>query len=217
MGRINSLVGLTALDIDALKPIGLFESDGPRADVLRAIVVFLHATFEDVLRRSVLKHDKKFTFYKSADIDKALRKRGLDPTPFKPLYPPLGQMAKRRNRIVHNADLSNKTDTSPETWTFADEWQLIMWMMAVLAFHSRLLMSIYPEDQVARETYSNLRAAMDELVNFAKQLLTVPESEPEMRTNALQTALDTVTRILMLLEASKNARIAARNAGRALV
>jgi hypothetical protein len=42
MGRISALVKLAFSDIDSLKPC--------RADILRTVVVFLHATFEDVLR-----------------------------------------------------------------------------------------------------------------------------------------------------------------------
>jgi hypothetical protein len=50
MGRINGLVKLVYSDIDPLRATGPFQSDGARADILRTIVVFLHATFEDVLR-----------------------------------------------------------------------------------------------------------------------------------------------------------------------
>lgn len=50
MGRIKDLVKLVHSDIDPLRPTKSFQSDGARADILRTIVVFLHATFEDVLR-----------------------------------------------------------------------------------------------------------------------------------------------------------------------
>jgi hypothetical protein len=42
MGRINALAKLGFSNIDSLKPC--------RADILRTVVVFLHATFEDLLR-----------------------------------------------------------------------------------------------------------------------------------------------------------------------
>src|ERR1700676_4865149 len=96
MRRISDLVKLTFSGVDALGPTDLFQSEGPRADILRAIVVFLHATFEDVLRSQSRQGNKKLTVYSGADIDKALRKCGLNPAPFKPLYPPLGQMSKRQ-------------------------------------------------------------------------------------------------------------------------
>jgi hypothetical protein len=50
MSRINGLVKLICSDINPLRATKQFQSDGARADILRTIVVFLHATFEDVLR-----------------------------------------------------------------------------------------------------------------------------------------------------------------------
>src|SRR5437867_1485023 len=114
MGRIHGLVKLISSDIALLKPRGLWRSEGQRADILRAIVVFLHATFEDVLRSRSGPKGKKLNFYSGADLDRFLQQWRLDPTPFKSLYKTLTQMAKRRNRIVHAADLSKKTDTASE-------------------------------------------------------------------------------------------------------
>lgn len=53
---------------------------------------------------------------------------------------------------MHEADLVEKTDTTSGPWTVADDWQLIMWLLAVSAFRSMLGMSIDHEDQVARDT-----------------------------------------------------------------
>jgi len=50
MNRITGLVKLIHSDIDSLKPLAPLQSEGVSADILRTIVVFLHATFEDVLR-----------------------------------------------------------------------------------------------------------------------------------------------------------------------
>jgi hypothetical protein len=50
MDRINGLVKLIFSDIEPLKRTEPLQSGGVRADILRMIVVFLHATFEDVLR-----------------------------------------------------------------------------------------------------------------------------------------------------------------------
>jgi hypothetical protein len=50
MGRINDLAKLIFSDIDPLRAAKPFQSEGARADILRTVVVFLHATFEDVLR-----------------------------------------------------------------------------------------------------------------------------------------------------------------------
>jgi len=51
MGRIKGLAALTGVNaIEPLKPAQPLQSVGPRADLIRTIVVFLHAAFEDVLR-----------------------------------------------------------------------------------------------------------------------------------------------------------------------
>lgn len=136
MGRINGLV--TLIFTDPLRQKRLFQSDGVRADILRAIVVFLHATFEDILRSHLPKQNRKLTISSGAMLAKALTLSGIDAKPFKRLFPPLIQMAKRRHRIVHNADLKNRTDTVSEIWGVVDEWQLIMWLLAVMAFYYQL-------------------------------------------------------------------------------
>jgi hypothetical protein len=46
MGRINGLLGL----VDSYKAVPEIENDAVRGDVARAVVVFLQATFEDLLR-----------------------------------------------------------------------------------------------------------------------------------------------------------------------
>ena len=192
MERIHGLVKLICSDIALLKPTGLWRSEGQRADILRAIVVFLHATFEDVLRSRSGPKEKKLTFYSGADINKALQQWRLDPTPFKSLYPPLTQMAKRRKRIVHEADLSKKTDTASEAWTIADDWQLSMWMSAVLAFYFLLRATIDHDDEVARVAYEKLREAMDRVVNFGNQPVALADTPPELRMEALQKILQTL-------------------------
>jgi hypothetical protein len=50
MDRIKGLIELSFLDIAAQRGIEPFQTSGVRADILRTIVVFLHATFEDILR-----------------------------------------------------------------------------------------------------------------------------------------------------------------------
>src|SRR2546430_2551011 len=106
MERINGLVKIYIQILTCLSPPGFAQSEGARADILRAIVVFLHSTFEDLLRSRSYPKKKNFTFYSATDIKKILQKCRLNPPPFNPLSPPLTQMAKRRTRIVHYADLS---------------------------------------------------------------------------------------------------------------
>ena len=189
MSRINSLVKLLCSDFDQVKPTGLFKSSGTRADILRAIVVFLHATFEDVLRSQLPKPNKNLSFYSHTDIDKALKLSGIDAKPFKPLYPPLTQMAKRRKRIVHQADLAAHTTTVSEVWGIVDDWQLIMWLMAVPAFYYQLRMSTGVANVVERTMYERYRAAMLTHVDFGHQLLAFPTVPPSCVSKHYEKAL----------------------------
>jgi hypothetical protein len=208
MGRINGLVKLIHSDFDQLQAPGLFqESNGVRADILRTIVVFLHATFEVVLRTYIPKPNKRLSFYSKTDIDKALKQSGIDTKPFKSLYPPLTQMAKRRKRIVHDADLSNHTDMISEAWEFADDWQLIMWLMAVPAFYYQLRISVKVANEVEVTMYEKLRKAMLSHVDFANHILTFPKVPQELRIDALQKTaiiLETITTILRPMSATSS-------------
>ena len=154
MNRISGLVRLL-FSHDALKPPTLFgSSSGARADILRSIVVFLHATFEVVLRSHIPKPSRSLSFYSRADFDKALKFSGIGPMPFRSLYPPLTQMAKRRKRIVHEADLLRG---ELDEWSIADDWRLIMWLLAVLAFYYQLRISHRAANTVERVMHGEIR------------------------------------------------------------
>jgi hypothetical protein len=105
MARIAGLMKLVMSDEGQFKPTGFMKYEGVSADILRLIVVFLHAAVEDLVR-SQLPDNKSFSFQSGRDIDKAIHRAGFDSSSLKPLYPPLTAMAKRRNRIVHEADLT---------------------------------------------------------------------------------------------------------------
>lgn len=199
MGRITGMVRLIHSH-DALKPKGVFGSEGVRADMLRAIVVFLHATFEVVLRSHLRKPDERLCFYSRADLDKALRRSNIDATPFKPLYNPLTQMAKRRLRIVHDADLSKRTDAVPEGWGVVDDWQLPMWLMAVPAFYYQMRVSVGVASIVERAAISKIRKAMSIHVDFGKQLVAFPKILPELRIKAMQNMVTTLADVAATLK-----------------
>ena len=199
MARINGLVQLIFSN-DALKPAGLFKSEGARADILRSIVVFLHATFEVVLRSHLPKPNDNLTFNSSADIDRALKRSRIDPKPFKALYPPLTQMAKRRARIVHEADLVKRTATVAEAWGIAAHWQLIMWSLAVPAFYYQLRISIDAADIVESTMHRKIREAMLKHVELGHQLLAVPKLPPERLIEGLQRIADTTKVIAATLK-----------------
>jgi hypothetical protein len=196
MNRISGLVRLISSH-DALKPTILFgSSSGARADILRSIVVFLHATFEVALRSHIFKGSRNWSFSARTDLDKALKFSGIDATPFRFLYPPLTQMAKRRHRIVHEADLLHD---EPQEWSIVDDWQLTMWLLAVPAFYYQLRISLGTANAVERAMYEKLRTAMASHVAFGKQLVAFPEVSPELRLQALQEIGVTLTSIISTL------------------
>ncbi len=173
MNRIHGLMQLLSTN-DALKQDEIFRSEGVRADLLRMVVVFLHATFEDMLRSQVPVNKRSFTFSGRSDLEKALTWMGIDPVPFRSLYPTLVQLAKRRQRIVHDADLPLNGATAVDIWGVVDDWQLIMWLLAVPAFFYELCMTLNPTDAEARIMYERHRVAMEQHHGFANQLIAIP-------------------------------------------
>jgi len=204
MDRISGLVRLLSSH-DALKLTIVFGcSSGTRADILRSIVVFLHATFEVALRSHVPKPSRSLSFYSRTDLDKALKLSGIDATPFRFLYPPLTQMAKRRKRIVHEADLLRG---EPHEWSVADDWQLIMWLLAVPTFYYQLRISLRAANTVERAMYVKLRTAMASHVAFGKQLLAFPTVSRELRLQSLQEIVVTLESISSTLHLDPRALI----------
>jgi hypothetical protein len=202
MGRVNGLAKLLFSDIDQLRPIGFVQYEGAGADILRFVVVFLHATFE-MLVRSQTHQNKKWNFYSGADIDKALRQSSIDAKLFKDLYPQLTQLAKRRNRIVHDADFSTSTDTIVEKLDIPDYLQLCIWNWAVLAFYYRLLIVTDAANEVESKMHEKLGKTKTALVEVCKQLsgkafaLGAP---PELRSEAIQKLRGTLQTIIVTLK-----------------
>ena len=204
MSRITELVKLIHTDFDPVRLPGLFqESQGVRADILRTIVVFLHATFEDVLRSFIPKPNKRYSFYSKIDIEKALKRGKIAPEPFGFLYPALSQMAKRRKRIVHDADLLNRTDLVPTPWTFADDWQLTQWLMAVPAFYYQLLISLRIAKKTEIVKFDELRKAMMNHVEFANHLITFSNAQPAIFSEVLEKSITILDKITLLLGSKK--------------
>jgi len=204
MSRIAGMVQHLSSS-DALKPAQLFgDSEVVRADILRSIVVFLHATFEVVLRSHLPRPNRSLSFYSRSDLDKALRLSNIDATTFRDLYPPLTEMAKRRKRIVYEADLSD--DTSPQ-WGIADDWQLIMWLLAVPAFYYRLRLSSNPAASADQSRYDGLRSAMRDHVAFGNQLVAFPKVQRALRLQALQESVNTLNRVIATLQVGDDASV----------
>jgi hypothetical protein len=198
MARIAGLMKLTLSGNGEFKPTGFMTYEGVGADIFRLIVVFLHATVEDLVR-SQLPPRRQFSFQSGTDIDKALMRAGFDSSSLKPLYPPLTAMAKRRNRIVHEADLASNSSTIAEPWSFIDSWQLIQWNLAVLAFYYQMLIVLTEPHQVFMERYNNARKAMDENIKFGNLLVSFPKRPLELQLRALEDMNESLCSMVSLL------------------
>jgi hypothetical protein len=204
MQRVSALMNLVCSEsIETLKPTGFAQYEEAGADILRFAVVFLHSTFETLARSLAHQPDKKWSVYSGTDIDKALGQAGIDPKPFKPLYRPLTQLAKRRKRIVHDADFAKSSDTVVEKWDIADYWQLAMWNLAVLVFYYRLLVVTDAANDTEIKKHEQVCRAMTAHVDFGNQLVAFAKTPPESRIAALQRLADTLNTILALLKGGK--------------
>jgi hypothetical protein len=159
---------------DQFKPTGFMTHEGISADLFRMIVVFLHATVEDLVR-SHLPPRTRFTFSSGNDIDKALRKAGFDPTPVQALYKPLTVMARRRVVIVHQADLLNDAqDVQP--WSVVDLWSLTQWNLTVIAFLYRMLSVVVEPHELFTKRYEAALRAMTENVAYGNMVIALPDA-----------------------------------------
>lgn len=182
MARISTLTHLVVGSRDGLKSI--FATEGAMGEVQRATVVFLHATFEVALKSYLPKSRQSITFSGETDLDKALKFSEIDPTPFKPLYASLVQMAKRRNRILHRADLETSPGVELKTWDIADEWQLVIWLLGVATFYYRMRIAKNVASEDERNRHDRNMKAMEKYREFGYQLLALPKLPAENQLQA---------------------------------
>jgi hypothetical protein len=105
-------------------------------------------TVDQLIQESIEGYLDRESFGSCADVDKILRKMGVDTTRFKSFYADLDRMMKRRHRIVHEADLLGPKDGAISLWTITDYFHLVLWNLAVLAFYSLLRVSVDSADQL---------------------------------------------------------------------
>lgn len=126
---------------DLIRFADRFEKDRPspiRDDILRAAVVFLHATLEDFLRyigSPVAADLDKRTFGKTGRISEFLESEGIPTNGVKKFYQSLGELIARRHQIVHKGDLTTKIDQEGERVPRAiDASKVTEWYEAVISF-----------------------------------------------------------------------------------
>jgi hypothetical protein len=185
-----------------------FQVSGVKADLLRLNVVFLHATFEDLVRSFLPISRQRFTFNGQSDLRKAIRQIPLDTKIFESLLPPLAQLAKRRIRIVHFADLPNSAEVKDgraakedlPDWRLADAWQDIHWRLSVSAFFYRLIEATGSTNLVEDRAKQNVESALVQHLELGRSFVAFAKLPVPARGRAIQELHQRMTNILKTLE-----------------
>jgi hypothetical protein len=186
------------------------------ADLYRSTVVFLHASFEDMLRTTAdnrLGRAAKRTFGSVDVVVKLLRELGLDPAPFRRLFPEMKTLMNRRHRIVHEADLPAPDAVTDIPWTIGDDYQLAIWLFVVLTFKARLTAELDPS-QIVDGWFADERTGILQKLIEARQTLMAADSFEEKKRR-LQAMTDTLAEVLTIMKRPSNeiARTIADNHG----
>lgn len=172
----------------------LANDDGVRADIIRASVVFLHATLEDFIRSSLPRQPARFTLNSKSDLVQALHRMRVCPKQFDDLMVPLASLAKRRIRIVHYADLGEAEVEAAAPWTSGDSMVLIHWHLAVASFVYRVRKATGPVDLLEERAAQNCTNARAKLFEFADLIASLrvglPRDQLLERARAAGRALD---------------------------
>lgn len=199
MKRVGALIDLVAPKSPAA------HSDPLESDISRAIVVFLHATFEDLLRTAGRRHAAADSYWDYVNfsshgaVETALVRMGLDTEPFKFLELGLDSMIKRRHRIVHDADLPNATAREAKAWGFSDNLLLMYWLLHVLAFNAQLHVSIDPADELQRWYLARRKTAIERAQELIRGLLALTQAPKESIPSGFQVMATQVAEVLALL------------------
>jgi hypothetical protein len=122
-------------------------SSRTKDDILRAAVVFLHATLEDFLRYIGAKYSAeadldKRSFGNTDRISELLESAGVSKNEVKKFYPSLKKLMARRHQIVHKGDLKGtvnhegERDPEPIKASKVKEWYetIMQFTSAVAAY-----------------------------------------------------------------------------------
>jgi len=149
MARVNRLMNLA-------QRLQTMEGSSPDdiADLYRSTIVFLHASFEDVLRTAYTSRtgkDETLTFGGPKKVRWLLEYFGLSEVPYHELLSVLASLMRRRHAIVHRGDLKEPGATSVDLWRFNDDYQLVIWIFAVVGFVCRFNADLHIHAQLPKE------------------------------------------------------------------
>jgi hypothetical protein len=200
MGRLAAITRFINSGVPGLEQTGFVRSKGVRADLLRAVVVFLHASIEDFVRSHLRKPNKTISFTSNSDIMLALKRIKVLPDLFTDLFPPLTQLTKRRHQIVRRADMHDTQNAGANPWDITDEWQLIHWHLAVVAFYYRVRKGTGLTGTVEDRAHRNIETALVKNIEFAHELIAFPKLPPEKLQEAVGKLEESINNILEILK-----------------
>lgn len=113
----------------------------------------------------------------------------IDTSLFENIFPAIHQMAQRRIQIAHYADLRDGHNEEVNSWSIAEQWQLIHWHFAVSAFYYRLRRAAGPTSLVEDRASQNTEKALLQNIQLARVLADIPKLPPEKHIEGLQQSL----------------------------
>jgi hypothetical protein len=171
------------------------------ADLLRAVTVFLQATFEDLLRTLQGKAGNGWSFSGRGDLEKALARLSLGSSEFRDLFPCLQSLARTRISIVHYADLRNPNEAAPDPRSIVSLWFCAYHVLGVGAFFHRMMRRLGPTTLVEKRARENADRAFAENIAVGRAMMNASEAPREdllQHFQSIGAQLDTIVEILKL-------------------
>jgi hypothetical protein len=171
------------------------------ADLVRAVTVFLHASFEDLVRTLQGRRGKGWSFSGRADLERALGRLSLDPAEFRDLFPSLQSLARTRISIVHYADLRSPNEAPPSPRGMASLWFASYHVLGVGAFFYRLMNKLGPTTLVEDRARENADRAFVDNIDIARAILAAANAPREERLghfDTIRAKLDALLDVLKL-------------------
>jgi hypothetical protein len=106
---------------------------------LQDLAEFRGQTVNEVLLRALQKRLEHSNYNNEQDVVGALKRMGVDPTPFRESFPELRAMMTRRHWIAHRADVKKDHPNLPNPIT---PGEIEKWRMAVASFGDALCVSL---------------------------------------------------------------------------
>jgi hypothetical protein len=186
--------------LDKIPLVGTARSKRAEKFHLGALNTHRGKAVDDLIQESVENYLDRESFSSCSDVEEILTQMGLDTEPFKSFYSDLDLMMKRRHRIVHEADLPSPKDTVSVPWSIRDDFNLILWLLVVLAFYAQLCVALDPTDELSRLVVSRRVKAIDLAKSVRAEIQALRNDSPRAALLRAQEASEKLTAVKALLE-----------------